>query len=404
MNKPFDFSDMPKVKHTILKWARETSHYSLEEAAHKLGFTDSKVSSAAEKLAAYEDGEKEPSRSLLIRMSKQYHRSLLTFYLDQPPSIGDRGEDFRTLPVQFKKIENTYVDVLIRDIKSRQSTVREALIDADEENLLDFIGKHNTSSGIARVVQTIRETLNISLDAYRSQPSHKEAFRFLRQHAEMAGVFVLLKGNLGSYHSDIEVTVFRGFALSDDIAPFIIINDRDAEAAWSFTLLHEMAHLVLGKTGISGAYAEKQIEKFCNDVASEFLLPESELKKFQVTGHEIETLKSEISEYAFDHKLSSSHIAYRLFRRGDVDKSLWDSLREYYRNSWIEKRNLIKVKNRQKEGGPSYYTVKHYKLGALVELVQRLTYAGSLTTTKAGMLLDVKPLKVHRLFESGQTA
>ncbi len=395
---------MPKIKHTILTWARETSNYSIEDAAHKLGLTDSKVSSAAEKLAAYENGEKEPSRSLLIRMSKRYHRPLLTFYLDQPPSIGDRGEDFRTLPYHFGEVGDTYVDVLIRDIKARQSTVRETLIDSDEENLLDFIGKHNIDSGVERIVQTIRETLNISLDDYRNQPSHKEAFRLLRQHTEMAGIFVLLKGNLGSYHSNIEVAVFRGFALSDDIAPFIVINDRDAEAAWSFTLLHEMAHLILGKTGISGDYAEKKIEKICNNVASEFMLPASEFERFQVSGHDFETLKSEISEYAYSQKLSSTHIAYRLFRRGDIDKSLWESLREYYKSKWNEMRNLIKVKNSQKEGGPSYYTVKHYKLGALVELVQRLTYAGSLTTTKAGMLLDVKPLKVHRLFESGQTA
>lgn len=395
---------MPKIKHTILKWARETSNFSIEGAAHKLGLTDSKVSSAAEKLAAYEDGRKDPSRSLLIRMSKQYHRPLLTFYLDKPPSIGDRGEDFRTLPDQFEEVENTYVDVLIRDIKARQSTVRETLIDSDEENLLDFIGKHNIDNGVERIVQTIRETLKVSLDNYRNQPSYKEAFRLLRQYTEMAGIFVILKGNLGSYHSNIDVAVFRGFALSDDIAPFIVINDRDAEAAWSFTLLHEMAHLILGKTGISGAYGEKQIEKFCNNVASQFMLPTAEFERFQVSSLDFEALKFEVSEYAFSQKLSSSHIAYRLFRRGDIDKPMWESLREYYRAKWIEKRNLIKEKNNQKEGGPNYYIVKHYKLGALVELVQRLTYAGSLTTTKAGMLLDVKPLKVHRLFESGQTA
>ncbi len=360
---------MPKIKHAILKWAWEASNYSIENAAHKLGLSDSKISSAVEKLAAYENGEKEPSRSSLIRMSKYYHRPLLTFHLDRPPSISDRGEDFLTLPDQFEVIENMYVDVLIRDIKARQSTVRETLIDSDEDNVLEFIGKHDIENGVERIVETIRETLNISLDDYRNQPSHKEAFRLLRRHAEMAGIFVLLKGNLGSYHSNIDVAVFRGFALADDIAPFIVINDRDAEAAWSFTLLHEMAHIILGKTGISGAYAEKKIEKFCNNVASEFMLSTSEFGRFQVSDHSIETVKSEISEYAFSQKLSSSHIAYRLFRRGDIDKTMWDSLRKYYRNRWIERRNLIKEKNSQKDGGLSYYIVKHYKLGALVELV-----------------------------------
>ncbi len=124
---------MPKIKHTILQWARETSKLSIEEAAHKLNLRDSKKTSAAEKLKAFENGEKEPSRSLLLRMSKQYHRPLLTFYLDQPPSIGDRGEDFRTLPDHLVEVDNVYIDVLIRDLTARQSTVRETLIDADED-------------------------------------------------------------------------------------------------------------------------------------------------------------------------------------------------------------------------------------------------------------------------------
>ena len=95
-------------------------------------------------------------------------------------------------------------------------------------------------------------------------------------------------------------------------------------------------------------------------------------------------------------------MAYRLYRRGDIDKPLWENLREYYRSKWLENRQIVREKNSQKEGGPSYYVVKHYKLGALVELVQRLTYSGALTTTKAGMLLEVKPLKVHRLFQTRQ--
>jgi len=341
---------------------------------------------------------------LLLRMSKQYHRPLLTFYLDKPPSIGDRGEDFRTLPDYFEEAENVNVDVLIRDIKARQSTVRETLIDADEETRLEFIGKYKIDNGVACVVRTIREALNINLDDYRSQPSYKEAFRFLRQKIEMAGIFVLLKGNLGSYHSNIAVTVFRGFALSDDIAPFIVINDRDVESAWSFTLVHEMAHLILGQTGISGAYGEKQIEKFCNNAASEFMLPTVEFDRFRPSNLDLENLQIEISDYAYSQKLSSSHIAYRLYRRGDIDMSLWENLREYYHRKWLENRRTVRDKNKQKEGGPSYYVLKHYKLGTLVELVQRLTYSGALTTTKAGMLLDVKLLKVHRLFQTGQLA
>jgi Zn-dependent peptidase ImmA (M78 family) len=96
----------------------------------------------------------------------------------------------------------------------------------------------------------------------------------------------LLIGNLGSHHTTIDVTTFRGFALSDDVAPFIVINDQDAQAAWSFTLLHELTHLWLGQTGVSGARAEQKIERFCNDVAGEVLLPIEELSGLTIANHE----------------------------------------------------------------------------------------------------------------------
>jgi len=395
---------MPKVKPEILVWARKKSSLSEEDAVRKLNIKDTKKLSAIEKLIAFEVGKVEPSRSLLVKMSKQYHLPLLTFYLDKPPITGDRGEDFRTLPTEFDEIDNTYVDILIRDIKARQSTVRETLIDEDEAKRIEFIGKHKIEDGVDIVVQSIRKVLDFDLDDYRNRTNHHEAFKYLRQMIESQGIFILLKGNLGSYHSNIPTTVFRGFVLSDDIAPFIVINDQDSESAWSFTLIHEMAHLLLGQTGVSGAFFDNAIEKFCNSVASNFFLPAAEFEEFRITSSDFNQLTAEISNYAYSKKLSSTHISYRLYKKGDINKQLWNSLRDFYYKKWIENRETIRIKSKDKEGGPSYYVVKQYKLGTLVGLVERLTFAGALTTTKAGMLLDIKPIKVHKLFQSVQPA
>lgn len=395
---------MPNINHIILSWARKTAELSVKNAAHKLQIKDGKTASAKDKLLDYENGTVAPSRSMLLRMSRVYRRPILTFYLDKPPRIGDRGEDFRTLPDYFIGEDNVYVDVLIRNIKARQNLVRETLIDEDEELKLEFIGRNTVDQGIQHITQTLRDVLNLDLDEFRAQPRYLDAFKLLRHRAEEAGVFVLLQGNLGSHHTNISVTAFRGFALSDDIAPFIIINDRDAKSAWSFTLLHEMVHLALGQTGVSGSgsYAEKQIEKFCSDVASEILLPSVEFKTFQPTSLDFELIKEEISNYAFSKKISSSQIAYRLYQRAGIDKGLWIQLRNFYHKRWDDQRKKEKLKLKKQEGGPSYYVLRRHKLGALVRLVQRFTYSGALSTIRAGMLLNVKPLKVHRLFEVSQ--
>src|SRR5260370_11157389 len=76
----------------------------------------------AERLAALEAGEKEPSRPLLLKMSKTYRRPLLVFYLAAPPTTRDRGQDFRTLTGPQR--HNPELDAFVRDIKVRQGIIR----------------------------------------------------------------------------------------------------------------------------------------------------------------------------------------------------------------------------------------------------------------------------------------
>ena len=69
----------------------------------------------------------------------------------------------------------------------------------------------------------------------------------------------------------------------DDIAPFVVINDKDAVPAWSFTLLHELVHLLLGRTGISGSsHPGLGIEAFCNNAAAEWMLPTQTLDQIEI--------------------------------------------------------------------------------------------------------------------------
>ena len=83
------------VNPDILIWARQSAGFDVEDAARKLGFGDSSRSTAAEKLAAMEAGEKQPTRNQLAKFANVYKRPLTTFYLANPPKTGQRGQDFR---------------------------------------------------------------------------------------------------------------------------------------------------------------------------------------------------------------------------------------------------------------------------------------------------------------------
>lgn len=312
----------------VFRWARESAGLALEEAAGAIGIV-------AASLLAIERGEKVPSRTTLSKMAKTYHRSLLTFYLPAPPRQGDRGEDFRTVGADRTTAANAEVDALVRDLRARQRLVRTVLDDDEDIQPLAFIGSARAADGVAALVKSIEQQLGLTRTEYRQKKDAGEAFALLRERAEQAGVFVLLAGNLGSHHSALPVSTFRGFAIADPIAPFIVINDGDAKAAWSFTLLHELAHLWMGATGVSGGVPEMKIERFCCDVAGEFC---------------------GAAEW-----------------RQDKDRPKGSS-------------------------GPSCYAVWRHRLGhAVLDFARRYTDAGALSPSKAAKVLGVTPRSVYPL-------
>ena len=177
-------------------------------------------------------------------MARHYRRPLLAFYLPAPPRRADRGADFRTLTGPRSSETEALVDALVRDVGSRQQMVRAALEAEDEAEPLPFVGVLTRSGdaapatespddvferrpGSARRLQRLAarhlsQVLGHDLSAarYHEQPTPADAFALLRSRAEDAGVFVLLKGDLGSHHTALPVEVFRGFAIADDAAPF----------------------------------------------------------------------------------------------------------------------------------------------------------------------------------------
>jgi Zn-dependent peptidase ImmA (M78 family)/transcriptional regulator with XRE-family HTH domain len=375
----------------LFQWARVSSGLELEDAARAIGVV-------SHSLAAFETGEKEPSRTTLSKMAKVYRRSLLTFYLPIPPVKGDRGEDFRTVSENRTVEADADVDALVRDLRVRQRLVRSVLEDDEDVEPLTFVGSASVEVGVKALTELIEQQLGITRTQYRAQKDAGSAFSLLRERAEKAGVFVLLIGNLGSHHSAIPVEAFRGFAIADSSAPFIVINDGDAKAAWSFTLLHELAHLWLGATGVSGGGApEKRIERFCNEVAGEFLFPRSDALKITLDGLDINQQIDLIGVHALALRVSRPLIAYGLFKADCISFDVWRVLDVELRARRIAERRREKDRSKDSDG-PSYYVVRRHRLGsAMLNFARRYTDAGELSPSKAAKVLGVKPRSVSPL-------
>ena len=235
----------------------------------------------------------------------------------------------------------------------------------------------------------------------------------LRAAAEACGVFVLVLGNLGSHHTAIAASVFRGFAIADDIAPFVVINSSDARPARAFTLMHELAHIWLGATGVSGDVSTKapvsdhaKVERFCNDVAGEFLLPDLHFKQAtpSFNASDVNAAEAAIDLIASRWSVSEPMVAYRLHRRNELSAGAYETLRGHYHARWQAKLKRDKEKRAPDATGPSRHVLQQFNLGsALVDIIHRTVRGNQLTHTRAAALLGSKPGAVEpflRQFEA----
>ena len=304
--------------------------------------------------------------------------------------------------------DNGLLGAILRDIQARQEMLTSALEDEDDLNPLPFVGSCSLADDPQEVAARIRTSLHLPATTSSRPSSPDELFKFLRAGIEAMGVYVLLVGDLGSHHSALSEDVFRGFALADPRVPFVVINDQDAKTARSFTLIHELVHIYLGESGISGSPEQAQgtgsaakVEQFCNDAASYVLLPASfEVQKpVTLRTSDVAAVKLYIEQVAKRWAVSEPLVAFRLRRLGWITPALHEQFSNVYAQRWQDQKAANKAKNQASEGGPNYYTVRLYRLGdALVDAVHRTVRDNRLTHTKAAKILGMKPGSVEPMF------
>jgi Zn-dependent peptidase ImmA (M78 family)/transcriptional regulator with XRE-family HTH domain len=388
-------SDVAQLNPAILTWARETAGLDLGAAARKISLNAARGVSGADRLAALEAGDGSPSPAVLRKMAQQYHRPLLTFYMAEPPIAAELGQDFRTLPDQGDP-SNVLLATLLRDVKARQALVREALEDDDDAEAVTLVGAEWQTKDPTTLSAALVKAISFDRVVFRSRRTVDEAFGYLRGLIEAKGVFVLLAGDCGNHMTAIDVNAFRGFAIADAMAPFIVVNDQDAKSAWSFTLLHELAHILIGQGGVSGGPPKGAVERLCNDTAATTLIADAEIDDLPLTGAGADV--RQIAALAERAKVSRTMIAYQLFRAERIGPDDWVVYRDQFRSEWTANKDRQKESNRGSDGGPSWYVVRRHRLGAALLAVARQGMAdGSLTPTRAARMLGVKPMNVYPL-------
>lgn len=307
------------VNPELLTWARE-----------RAGLESLALAGRFPKLSEWEAGVMQPTLRQLEDFARAVHVAVGYLFLPAPPQEPLPIPDFRTLANRdVSRPSPNLLDTLYL-CQQRQDWFRDyARVHALPT--LDFIGTASIQDSPQEVAEAMRQTLALDIADRQQCPTWTDALRQLIGKAEEAGVLVMASGVVGSNsHRKLSVEEFRGFALADELAPLVFINGADSKAAQMFTLAHELAHLWLGESGISdpevGRLAEPGIERWCNAVAAEFLMPLALLRQDYQAGVPI---AEEIQHLARRFKVSTLVALRRLFDAGFIDEpTLWQSYRD----------------------------------------------------------------------------
>jgi len=372
--------DKVDVSREVLDWAASQVGSSLDELAYKVS-----------KRQAEDIARGALTGSQAIKFAQLTGVPLGYLFLKAPPA--DRTlpvADFRTLPAAYP-LGRDFFEVF-DDLQYKQAWFREYLLHVNAEPL-SFVGKFkgkNPSPGT--VAADMRQVLAIepnTTKVLRSVPDH---FKLLSSKCEDARILVFKSGIVGANSNRrLSVDEFRGFVLSDRYAPVVFINGRDAPAAWVFTLAHELAHIWMGDSGVSDVApkAENDRERFCNQVAAEFLVPEDEFIGAWEESPEQETVdRIQFARKRF--RVSALVIARRAL---EVDLISKKAFFDFYSNE------REKAKGKDSDGGDFYNTLPTRNSKRFAKRVASMAVSGEITLREAGRLLNTNPDNVVKFYK-----
>lgn len=299
-----------EVKPEMLRWARERAGRELDSLVDKFP-----------QLLSWEKEIEQPTMKQLERFAAAVHAPIGYLFLKKPPVETIPIPDFRT--IGNKHINRPSPDMLetIFVCQQRQEWYR-GFVRSVGEKPLPFVGSAQVTNDVETTAADIRHALGFDIEERRKTRTWLEALgRFIVQ-ADEAGVLVMCSGVvMNNNRRPLDPDEFRGFAISDDLAPLVFINGKDSKSAQMFTLAHELAHIWLGKSAVSDArptaIPSHEVEAWCNRVAAEMLVPVS-LFRNEYRGDA--ELRDEVRRLAGYFKVSTLVILRRIYDVGGLSQ------------------------------------------------------------------------------------
>lgn len=345
------------------------------------------------KLPEWESGAAAPTFRQLEEYAKATYTPVGWFFLPQPPADEVLPiPDFRT--VGGRRGDRPSVDLLdtIYQCQRRQDWYQDY---ARRHGLdeVELVGSADAGGDPLEAAASMRTHLRFSVE--ERAESWSARFRQLADRAEQAGVLVMVNGVVGANtRRKLDPEEFRGFALVDERVPVVFVNGADAKAAQIFTLVHELAHIAYGESGLDsidlGTRADRAVERWCNRVSAEFLAPMASLRKnFDPDGQ----LPEQLQKLARRFRVSTLVILRRLYDGGYLDRD------DFERSFRAEHARAVEMTEQGSgAGGGNFYNTQPARVSpTFARALISSTLAGETTYLDAYRLLGIKK---HSTFEN----
>jgi len=368
----------------ILALARESVNLSIHQAALAIGVSE-------ENLKLAESGKRALTLAQLRAAAEAYQIPFGYFYLKEFPELNKPSPipDLRLEPGNVG-VEHHRLNLEIKKCRDRRELFLELAKDLDEP-----IVRFKTIAGddFPAMAMQIRSRLGIKEEEV-SRLNYEDAFGYWKEKIENDGVLV--------YESQYlpDVTGVIGAAIFYEQQPIILVKrGGGANERKLFTLLHEYAHLLFGKSAINDITSqsvgylnnsESKLEAECNSLAAEILVPSHKVNSAQL---ERLTPKEMMEALALEFRVTYSTAAVCLKRLGLINGHDLAELLDERNKAAAEKKHSktgeIKIPRehimRQDMGKPTF------------RLVLNAYASGLLDIFDASSILNLRVKKIDKL-------
>lgn len=320
------------VNLAVLRWARESSGLSIEEAATRLKIK-------MDRLIAWEEGTKHLSVPQLRKLAELYKRPIAVFYLSKPPRKFQALKDFRKVDSDQEKHSPEFL-FEVRRTEFRRDAALE-LHNALGTEPESFTVQASLGDDPETVGAILRSALSVPPPGHLVWRDQNQSLKAWRTALEQLGVLVFQARRIDS-------SEFRALSIATRPLPAILLNIKDSPKGRAFSLLHEATHLLLRNGGVCDLRevpkphsVEERTEVFCNAVAAATMMPKDSFLAFEsIAG--LKALRDDWTDaeiVAISRKFGASREATvrRLLTLGKTTPAFYTRKRRQYEKEWAER-------------------------------------------------------------------